>query len=57
MHEHKGSDLHKRSAVMLKRNRRGEIREKATVPTTAVAHERYFSRQAKCTLTEARRSG
>ena len=37
MQEHIGGDLHKRSAVIVKKNRRGEITEKATVPTTAAA--------------------
>jgi len=40
MQEYVGVVLHKRSAVIVKKNRRGEITEKATVPTTAVALER-----------------
>jgi hypothetical protein len=37
MQEYIGGDLHERSAVIVKKNRRGEITEKATVATTAAA--------------------
>jgi transposase len=45
MQEYIGIDLHKRTAVIVKKNRRGKVTEKVTVPTTARALTRYFARQ------------